>query len=81
VTDEQDRSVDLIDHALEVLAVAAAQAAQRIRRSDDHHVFAAKLVAQAAKARRISERAVDENDGGISHCGLPLSGQMNARIP
>jgi hypothetical protein len=44
MTDEQDRSVDLIDHALEVLAVAAGQTSQRVRRSDDRYVFAEKLV-------------------------------------
>jgi hypothetical protein len=77
MTDEQDRLVDLIDHALEVLPVAAAQAAQRIRRSDHRDAFAEKLVVQAAKAGRISERAVDEDDGGVSHCQVPLSSWMN----
>src|SRR5262249_42512955 len=67
VTDEQDRSVDLVDHPLEGVAVAAGQSAQRIRRRDHRHVFAEQLVVQTAKAGCVSERAVDENNGGISH--------------
>jgi hypothetical protein len=60
VTDQQDRPVDLVNHSLEVLTVAAAEAAQRVRRSDDCHVFAEELVVQTAKAGCVSERAVDE---------------------
>ena len=67
MTDEQDGPVDLVDHALEIVAVAASQSSQRVRRSDDRQVFAEKLVVQAAKAGCVSERAVDENDGGITH--------------
>jgi hypothetical protein len=63
VTNQENRPVDLTDHALEVLAVPAAQASQRIWGSDDRHVLAAKLVVQAAKAGSVSERAVDKNDG------------------
>src|SRR6478609_4730226 len=77
MTDQQDRPADLTDHALEVLAVAACQTAQRIRRSDDRYVFAEKLVVQAAKAGRVSERAMDENDSGIRHRKSPLSSRMN----
>ena len=73
VTDEQDRPVDLIDDALELLGVAAAQTAQRVRRSDDRHVFAEELVIQAAKAGCVSKRAVDEDNGGISHLQSPGS--------
>src|SRR5262249_18740822 len=72
MTDEQDRPADLIDHALEVVPVAAAQAAERIWRSDDRYVFVEKLVVQTAKAGRVSERAMDENDGRSSHCESPL---------
>jgi hypothetical protein len=67
MTDQQDRSVDLINHGLDVFTVAAAQTAQRVRRSDDRHVFAEELVIQTAKAGCVSERAVDQNNGGISH--------------
>ena len=73
MTDEQDRPVDLTDHGLEVIPVAAGQASQRVRRSDDRHALAEKFVVQAAKARSVSERAVDQNNGGISHRKLPLS--------
>jgi len=79
MSDEQDRSVDLIDHALQVIAVAAAQTTKRIRWSDDRHLFAEKLVVQAAKAGRVSERAVDENDGGISHCVTPFESERPCR--
>jgi hypothetical protein len=44
VADEQDRAVDLLDNALEVLTVAAAQTSQRVRRSDDGDVLAHKFV-------------------------------------
>ena len=68
MTDEQDRPVDLTEHALEVLPITATETSQRIRRSDDRHVFAQKLVVQAAKTGRVSKRAVDENNGGTGHC-------------
>ena len=54
VADEQDRPVDLLDNALEVLAVAAAQTAQRVRRSDDGDLFAHKFV---VRARRLDASA------------------------
>ena len=73
MTDEQDRPVDLTDHALEVLPVAAGQTSQRIRRSDHRHALAEKLVIQAAEAGGVGKRSVDENDGWLSHCKLPLS--------
>jgi len=44
MSDKQDRSIDLVNHALQVLAVAAGQTSQRVRRSDDRYVFAEKLV-------------------------------------
>jgi hypothetical protein len=59
MTDEQHRAADLVDHAPEVLAVASAQPAQRIRRSDDRLRLSEKLVVQTAKAGCVSERAVD----------------------
>src|SRR3984885_6447291 len=77
MTDEQDGSIDLTDHGLEVLAVAAGQAPQWIRRSDDREVFAEKLVVQTAKTGRVSERAVDQDNGGISHRKLPLSDRVS----
>ena len=53
MTDEQDGPVDLTDHALEVLAVAAAQTTERIRRGEDLQAVAKKPVVQIAKARRV----------------------------
>jgi hypothetical protein len=67
MTDQQDRPGDLTNHGLEAVAVAAVETAQRVRRSDHRHVFAEKLVIQTTKAGRVSERAVDENNGWISH--------------
>jgi hypothetical protein len=78
MTDEQDGPVDLTDHSLEVLAVPAAQTSQRVRRSDHRHTFAEKLVVQTAKAGRVSERAVDQDDGGISHGKLPFQSDERA---
>jgi hypothetical protein len=69
VTHQENGAVDLVDHAPEVLAVAAGQSAQRDRRGDHRDVFAAKHVVQPAKARCVSERAMDKDDRGlrISH--------------
>ena len=77
MTGQQDRPADLFDHGLEVLTVAAGQAAQRVRRSQDRHVFAEELVMQAAKPGCVRERAVDENNGGVSHFLSPRAGRMN----
>src|SRR5262249_50075507 len=41
---QKDRPIDLMKNALEVLAVAATETSQGIRRSDDRHVFAQELV-------------------------------------
>jgi hypothetical protein len=57
------------ENALEVLAVAAAQTAQRVRGSHDRYVFGEKLVVQTTKTGCVSERAVDENDGWTSQAG------------
>ena len=48
--DEQDRSGHLVDHVLQVLAVAAGQSAQRVRRGDHRGVFVEKFVVQTTKA-------------------------------
>jgi hypothetical protein len=77
MTDQQDRPVDPSNNSLDVLTVAAAETAQRIRRSDDRHVFAKELVIQTTKARRVGERAVDENNGGTSHFYSPRFHRMN----
>jgi hypothetical protein len=72
MTYEQNGSVDLGDHPREVVPVTPAQAPQRIRRDQHWHALADELVVQTTKARCVSERAVNENDGGISHSNYPL---------
>jgi hypothetical protein len=67
MTDQQDRRVDLTNHSFGVLTVAAAETTQGVRWSDDPHVFADEFVIQTAKAGCIRERAVHENNSGISH--------------
>src|SRR5262249_21362050 len=82
MTDQQDRPVDLINHRLEVVTVAAAQTAQRVRRGDHPHVFAEEVVVHAAGAGGIRARAVDENDSGGTagrHAHATLPGHIAAR--
>jgi hypothetical protein len=81
MTDEQDWPTDLLDYALEILAVAAGQAAQRVRRSDDRDVFAEKFVVQTTKAGCVGERTVDENDRWISPCELPFESGTGRLLP
>src|SRR4051794_4549520 len=82
VSDQQNRSVDFLDHAFEVLAVAAGQPAQRVRRGDHRGLFAEKLVVKTTEARCVSKRAVDEDDGGIgiSHGDYLFPVDGNAQI-
>src|SRR5262249_49399172 len=86
MTDEQHGPVDLTDDLLEVFAVAARQATQRIRRGEDRYVFLDQPVVQRAKAGCVSERAVDEDDGWTGHADYPLvvgfrAGSAGAVLP
>src|SRR5262245_40390915 len=79
MTYQQDRAIELTYYRLEGLAVTAAETAQRVRRSDDLYAFVEESFIEPAKAGRVSERAVDEHNVGISHSSHLAPDQMSSQ--
>ena len=63
VADQQDRPVDLVDVAGDVLRVVG-QAAQRIRRRENRHIVGLQLLDDRRPERGVGKAAVNENDRG-----------------